>query len=239
MQIRWQVENDPYCIRILEKHWPSVKRYGDIQDVKWTEVEPVDLICGGFPCQPVSLAGGRKGDKDERWLWPEFLRAIREVRPRYALVENVPGLLCIHEGRLARRVFGNLAEIGYDAEWDSFPASAIGAHFRGERVFIIASRSPTDCLRRKGDWQNPVGKSFSRAQFEGLVQHEIQVCVPAGKHKRVSDGISNRMDRLKAIGNAVLPQVSEQIAMCIIEAEEKMINSQNGGKCENNPGENA
>src|SRR4030042_87214 len=138
MRVRWQVEIDPYCIRVLEKHWPNVKRYGDIRELKWSEVEPVDLICGGFPCQPVSVAGARKGDKDERWLWPEFLRAIREVRPRYALVENVPGLLSTDDGRLARGVFGDLAEVGYDAEWGIVSAADVGAPHRRQRIFIVA-----------------------------------------------------------------------------------------------------
>lgn len=219
MQVKWQVEIDPYCNRVLEKHWPTVKRYRDIRDIDWAEVEPVDLVCGGFPCQPVSCAGARKGDKDERWLWPEFFRAIREVRPRYALVENVPGLLSIDDGRLARGVFGDLAEIGYDAEWGTIPASAFGAHFRGERVFIIASSPPTDCFRRKGKWACPLRTPFGRAEFERLVQCELQLCVPAGKHGRVSDGISNRMDRLKAIGNSVVPQVAEYIGRLIVEAD--------------------
>jgi len=138
MQVKWQVENNPYCIRVLAKHWPSVKRYGDIKQIKWSEVEPVDLICGGFPCQPVSVAGARKGDKDERWLWLEFLRAIREVRPRYALVENVPGLLSTDDGRLARGVFGDLAEIGYDAEWNIVSAADVGAPHLRKRIFIVA-----------------------------------------------------------------------------------------------------
>ena len=137
MQIRWQVEIDPYCIRVLEKHWPNVKRYEDIRGIKWNEVEPVSLICGGFPCQPVSVAGARKGDKDDRWLWPEFLRAIREVRPKYALVENVPGLLSTDDGRLARRIFGDLAEIGYDAEWNIVSAADVGAPHLRKRVFIV------------------------------------------------------------------------------------------------------
>jgi len=138
MQVKWQVENDPYCIRVLEKHWPSVKRYGDVREIDWKAVEPVDLICGGFPCQPVSVAGSRKGDKDERWLWPEFLRAIREVRPKYTLVENVPGLLSIDDGRLARRIKGDLAEQGYDSEQGCVSAQDVGAPHLRKRIFIVA-----------------------------------------------------------------------------------------------------
>jgi hypothetical protein len=90
MEVRWQVEIEPYCNKVLAKHWPNVKRYGDIKSIDWTEVEPVDLICGGFPCQPVSLAGKRLAQEDERWLWPEVDRCLRALRPRYALLENVP-----------------------------------------------------------------------------------------------------------------------------------------------------
>lgn len=90
---RWQVEYEPFCQRVLAKHWPDVTRYGDIHDVDWSTVEPVDLVAGGFPCQPVSFAGRGEAQGDARWLWPEFLRCIRAVRPSYVLVENVPGLL--------------------------------------------------------------------------------------------------------------------------------------------------
>ena len=92
--ISWQVEIDPYCQRVLAKHWPNVTRYGDITAMDWTTVQPVDLLCGGFPCQDLSFAGKRAGiDGARSGLWSEYVRAIRHLRPRYVLVENVPGLL--------------------------------------------------------------------------------------------------------------------------------------------------
>lgn len=93
MKIVWQVEIDPFCLRMLEKHWPEVPKYGDIRQLTGEELEEVDLIAAGFPCQPVSVAGKKRGTEDERWLWPEAARIIRMVRPKYVLVENVPGLL--------------------------------------------------------------------------------------------------------------------------------------------------
>jgi DNA-cytosine methyltransferase len=96
----------------------------------------VDLLAGGFPCQPFSNAGKRRGVEDERWLWPEFARLIGELRPRYVLVENVPGLLARHGGM--GRVLGDLATLGYDAEWDSIPAAAVGAPHLRYRVWIVA-----------------------------------------------------------------------------------------------------
>jgi len=133
---RWQVEIDPFCNRVLAKHWPDVPRYGDIRAIDWSGVERVDLLAGGFPCQPVSVAGKQLAQADERWLWPEFARAIRELRPRLVLVENVPGLLGAHGG--FGDVLGDLAALGYDAEWDCIPAAAVGAPHLRYRVYVVA-----------------------------------------------------------------------------------------------------
>jgi DNA (cytosine-5)-methyltransferase 1 len=135
-ECRWQVEWDEFCQHVLAHHWPDVPRYGDISAVDWAGVEPVDLIAGGFPCQPFSLAGQRRGKDDVRWLWPEFATAVRLLRPRHVLVENVPGLLAGHGGM--GDVLGDLARLGYDAEWDSVPAAAVGAPHLRYRVWIVA-----------------------------------------------------------------------------------------------------
>jgi DNA (cytosine-5)-methyltransferase 1 len=217
MQVRWQVENDPYCIRVLEKHWPSVKRYGDIRDVKWSEVEPVDLICGGFPCQPVSCAGLKKGSKDERWLWPDFFKAIREIRPKYAFVENVPGLFSTNRGMFAREVFGDLAEIGYDAEWESIPASAIGSPQTRERCYIVAY--PNDDRPSKDVFQQRKVESFGPALCEISREAQRSWSQREPPIPGVAYGIPDRVDRLKCLGNTVVPEVAEFIAKLIIERE--------------------
>lgn len=136
MTVAWQVESDPWCQQILAKHWPHVAHYGDIHTVDPSDLEPVDLICGGFPCQPVSLAGLRKGVDDERWLWPEMHRIVSHLRPRWVVVENTPGLLASWGG--FGDVLGDLAACGYDAEWESVPAAAVGAPHRRDRVFVVA-----------------------------------------------------------------------------------------------------
>ncbi len=133
-EVKWQVENDEWCTRVLAKHWPNVPKYGDIKEVSGYDLEEVDLIAGGFPCQPVSLAGKREAEADLRWLWPEFLRIVSEVRPRFVLVENVPGLLT----KGMARVIGDLSSCGYDTEWDCIPAAAVGAPHLRLRVFIFA-----------------------------------------------------------------------------------------------------
>ena len=135
MECAWQVENDDYCQRVLAKHWPNVPRYGDIKEVDFARLEPVELLAGGFPCQDLSYAGKGLGLSGARsGLWSEFKRAVRVVRPRYVLVENVPGLL----GRGMGAVLGDLASLGYDVEWESIPAAAVGAPHLRWRVFVVA-----------------------------------------------------------------------------------------------------
>src|SRR5215831_9561802 len=133
--IRWQVEIDPFCRRVLAKHWPDVQRFEDVRTAGAHNLSVVDVLCGGFPCQPHSLAGRRGGSQDERDLWPEFARLIRELRPRWVVAENVPGLLSSDAGRFFGNILRDLAESGYDAEWDCLPASVFGAPHRRDRIW--------------------------------------------------------------------------------------------------------
>jgi DNA (cytosine-5)-methyltransferase 1 len=131
----WQVERDPYCQRVLAKHWPDAVRHEDVCAVGAANLAPVDLICGGFPCQDISNAGKRAGIDGERsGLWREYARIVRELRPRYVLVENVAALL----GRGLGVVLGDLAACGYDAEWSVLSAQNVGAPHLRERLFVIA-----------------------------------------------------------------------------------------------------
>lgn len=132
--VAWQVECDPFCRRVLARHWPDAERFEDVREVGAANLAPVDVIAGGYPCQPFSQAGRRKGQHDERHLWPEFARVLRELRPRFAVLENVSGHLSLGFGD----VLGDLAEIGYDAEWSCVRASDVGAMHRRERLFAVA-----------------------------------------------------------------------------------------------------
>lgn len=133
-------EIDPYCCEVLKKHWPDVPNLGDITKIDWNGVPPVDVICGGFPCTDVSVAGKQKGIKDDTrsGLWFYFRDAISVLRPRYAIIENVAGIFSSNHGRDFARVLSDLAEIGYDAEWACVSAASVGAHHKRERVFIVA-----------------------------------------------------------------------------------------------------
>lgn len=130
----WFCEWDEAPSKILNHHWPHVPNLRDVTQVDWSQVEPVDIITGGYPCQPFSQAGLRKGTNDDRHLWPHILKAIRILRPRYAVFENVAGHLTLGFGT----VLADLAEIGWDAEWTTIRASDIGAPHHRERLFILA-----------------------------------------------------------------------------------------------------
>ena len=135
MSCQWQVEIEDYPTKILEKHWPEVHRERDIKECSGENLEPVDLICGGFPCQDISVAGTGAGLAGERsGLWYEMHRIISDVKPRWVIVENVAALL----SRGMDVVLRDLSQIGYDCEWHIIPASAVGAPHRRERVWIIA-----------------------------------------------------------------------------------------------------
>src|SRR5574343_884793 len=135
MRVAWQSEIDPYASAVLKKYWPLVPNHGDIRGITGDSVEWVDVLCGGFPCQDISNAGKRAGIDGERsGLWAEYARVIGELRPRYVIVENVSALL----GRGLGRVLGDLAALGFDAEWHCIPASAVGAPHRRERICIVA-----------------------------------------------------------------------------------------------------
>ena len=132
-EVAWQAEIDPHARAVLAHHWPGVHCYKDVREIDGSAVR-VDLVCGGFPCQPHSLAGKRRGTSDARWLWPEFCRIVREVRPSFVFVENVPGL---RTSGLSV-VLADLAALGFDAEWGCFSAAEVGAPHRRVRLHILA-----------------------------------------------------------------------------------------------------
>ena len=212
MECRWQVEIDPYCTKVLERHWPHVKRYGDITKIGGGELEPVDLVAGGFPCQDVSFAGtgaGLAGDRSG--LWFEMLRIIRNIRPGYVLVENVAALLVRGMGR----VLADLASIGFDAEWDRLPAGHFGAPHERERIFILAYPNESNGAARMGNlknWQRPIfaGRDIPRLPFWLQAADSfigVDDGIPVGAYRHCGGGV----------GNSVAPPVAEWIGRRIIE----------------------
>ena len=133
----FQVEIDDYCQKVLAKNFPNVKRYGDIKEFKG-ECGSVDILTGGFPCQPFSHAGKRKGESDDRYLWPEYLRIIREIQPTYVVGENVAGLVSMEDGKTLNGIFTDLEGEGYTVESFIIPACGVGAWHRRDRIWIVA-----------------------------------------------------------------------------------------------------
>jgi len=210
-----QVEIDEFCQKVLAKHWPDVPRIADVHDVLSTNVPATDMLVGGFPCQPVSVAGKQLGTEDERWLWPEFERIISVVRPRYVLLENVPGLFV----RGFSDVLNGLAALGYDAEWSTVSACSVGAPHKRERVFIIANDGGK---RVQGDEPRKVQRFPAFSWCEDVGGAEVfrdRPDLPPPLFRGTRDGIPDWMDRLKGIGNAVVPQVAELIGHRLMELE--------------------
>lgn len=150
--VAWQCEIDPWCRRVLAKHWPEAERFDDVRTIR---PRATDVICGGFPCQPFSVAGKQRELADERWLWPEFARVIDEAKPSIVVAENVPGL----RARGLRPVLADLASLGFNVEWHHFRASDIGAPHERNRVWIVATHPDRVDVRQQPGW---LGRSIER-----------------------------------------------------------------------------
>ncbi|WP_273483652.1 DNA cytosine methyltransferase [Desulforamulus ruminis] len=176
-----QCEIDEYCMKVLELLFPYAERWRDIRDVTRESVSArgirrIDLLSGGIPCQPHSVAGKRGGSSDERDLWPEFARLIYELGPRWVLVENVPGLLTSDSGRFFGRILRDLAQMGYDAGWCVYGADAVGANNKRERLFIMAhsqcpERWPGESSRNESNGEN-AGREKAPSGFGASGQND-------------------------------------------------------------------
>ena len=242
-------EQDVYCGKVLKKNFPDVPIYPDIKELRGEWFQDIDLITGGFPCQDISVAGKGAGiDGDRSGLWSELCRIISEVRPRYALIENVPML--IHRG--LERVLCDLAEIGYDAEWQVIGADNVGARHKRKRIWIVAYPGH---LRGRHDECGDVGLRSGKqaetaignaSQFEvagpGKEPKTMAYTQHAGRHDtgtvphtderigniwtvepdvgRVANGVPKRVDRLRGLGNAIVPQIAVLIMQMIKDDNE-------------------
>ncbi len=210
--IRWQVEIDPWARAVLAKHWPTVPKYPDVREVGAHSLEPVAVLCGGFHCQDISLAGKGAGIEGQRsGLWAEYARLIGELRPRYVVVENVAAL----RTRGLDRVLGDLAACGYDAEWDCIPAAAVGAPHRRDRLWLVA-------YPHQQRTQVPPGRGHAAVQVfgggdaAGSLGDWSDWWAAEPNVGRVVDGLPQRVDRLRGLGNAIVPQIAKWIARRIL-----------------------
>jgi len=254
-------EIEPYCQKVLKKHWPNVPIFDDIRKLKGTDIGTVDIITGGYPCQPFSVAGKQKAEQDPRHLWPEYFRLIQELRPTWVIGENVSG----HIKLGLDSVLEDLASEGYSTRTFSISASSIGANHKRERIWTVANTDSND--RRSRNSSEPQGwqtwmehKSSSSRQFinkpnsyvadtnkervfsskiardngkdkQKSNDEHIRRCSTAFRGKvlqgnwsveprvgRVAHGIPKRVDRLKTLGNAVVPHIPYYIGQAIVES---------------------
>lgn len=244
-------EIDPYAQKVLKRKWPGVPIYEDVRRITADRLVSdgigVDVITGGFPCQDISTAGTKSGlDGDRSGLWSECARLLGDIRPRYAIFENVTNLLTGDRGDWFKRVLWDISSVGYDAEWHCIPASAIGAVHHRDRVWILAY--PNERGLEKHGYSEPDeffinGETFPDPSSEGLQGGEeagnngkdrqkprnqlitrlsgIQGAVWEVEPKvgRVANGVPARTHRLRCLGNAVVPQIPELIGRQIMEAE--------------------
>ena len=245
-----QCEFADYQTKVLEKHWPDVQRWRDIRTLtkesfyERTGLRTVDVISGGFPCQPFSVAGKQKGKEDDRYLWPEMLRVIRELRPRFVVGENVPGIIKIASGQVVK----DLERAGYHVVVFNFEAAAVGAWHRRSRVFFtgIADVADTDGSGLQGrkqsetpDAAEDAGEQPSRGPAgecsEAVYDAMCSGCAGDARWGqsqeladghcwaaepdvgRVAHGVPARVDRLKCLGNAVVPQQAYTIFRALKE----------------------
>jgi DNA (cytosine-5)-methyltransferase 1 len=214
MVCRWQAEIDPFCRKVLEKDWPKVRRYEDVKGID-EGCERVDLIAGGFPCQDISYAGYGAGlDGDRSGLWWEFARVIRILGPSLVIVENVAALL----NRGMGDVLGTLSSLGYDAEWSVVSACSVGHTHMRRRMFIVAHANGVDGrprvwnLEQRRKWKVSQVDSFARTRAD----QKARLANPSELY-RGADGVPFGMDRNRAIGNSVPPQVAEWIGRRIMQ----------------------
>ena len=214
MHCEWQVEINDYCTAILERQWPDVPRVRDVRDAGRHNLAPVDVVAGGFMCTDISNAGARAGLDGERsgGTWREMVRVVRDLRPRYVLVENVAALL----GRGMGVVLGDLAQIGYDAEWSVLSACAVGASHTRERLFIVAYAHGERFDGRRGGGPGAEGAPQGTTRVRASHLPEANAADPTADGRagepgvgRMAHGVPAWSHRLAALGNAVVPACAE------------------------------
>ena len=216
-------DNEPYAQAVLKKHWPEVPCHKDIREVRGDLYAGVTLLTGGFPCQPFSVAGKQRGKDDNRYLWPEMLRVIREARPAWIIGENVAGIVNL----ALDTVCADLEAEGYEVEPIIIPACAVDAPHRRDRVWVIA-RNVANAKGEQSSSNNHRGKQRKTCQTEQS-QFRRSDCWELQRSNwttepgvgRVANGVSNRTHRLKGLGNAIVPQVAYQIIKGIKEVMEQ------------------
>jgi DNA (cytosine-5)-methyltransferase 1 len=254
---------EKYCLQVLEKRFPGVPRYTDIKELNYDKIKsdglfPIDIITGGYPCQPFSVAGRKKGEEDPRHLWPEMFRLVQELRPSWVIGENVSG----HIKLGLDTVLKNLESEGYSARTFSISASSVGANHQRERVWIVANArqhergfqpsgnqegigprtfektkrsSATNKTSRSGTRKETLADTNSERGRSWETRHKDAENVGQSSRSeeaynwwdiepnvgRVAHGVPKRVDRLKSLGNSLVPHIPYYIGLSILRTYEK------------------
>jgi DNA (cytosine-5)-methyltransferase 1 len=224
-------DNEPYAQAVLKKHWPEVPCHKDIREVRGELYTGVTLLTGGFPCQPFSDVGRKRGQADDRYLWPEMFRVICEARPSWVLGENVAGI----KNMALDQALSDLEGKDYEVQSFVIPACAVNAPHRRDRVWICAMDVAESKSLRIGRRSGQGGERWGGGR---MVQKEQEGCEMGSEAEgccsgigewseesessicRILDGVSNRVDRCHALGNAIVPQVAAEIIRCINQVME-------------------
>lgn len=212
-------ESDPFCQRVLRKNFgEDIIIHDDIKKMDGTFYrERISIVSGGFPCQPFSIAGKRRGTTDDRHLWPEMFRIINEIRPHYILGENVINF----KSMALDTMLIDLESIGYEVQTFDIPASAVQLPTMERHLWIVASRNckrSQRCIDLPVSWQCEIPREFQRdnsREFERWAVSEARVC-------RVDERIPHRVDRIRTLGNAIIPQVAYIIFSAMKSMEENI-----------------
>lgn len=230
-------EIDPFCQKVLKKHWPESKIYNDVKTLKTDELGRIDLLTGGFPCQPFSVAGKQGAQDDDRHLWPAMFRIIKECRPSWVVGENVAGIIELG----LEQVCADLEGEGYEVWPIVIPACAVNAPHRRDRVWIIAhsnserlqeawseqqaardyrhdnqrSTPNSDSKRQQRGEERSKKRGDCEKQFERFCNYYDWQNLPKPGISRGDDGLSRRLDRTKSLGNAIVPHVAYEIIKLI------------------------
>lgn len=215
-------EIEPYCQKVLHKHWPDVPIHSDIKQLRGEDIGPVDIICGGFPCQPFSTAGRSytKGREDDRFLWPEMLRVIEELRPPWVVGENVANF-----GRMELdNTLNDLENADYETTTFDISAFSVGSKHPRERLWIIC-HARSESMHETSKQTLPISAERETRRDNRAINRQI---IPGPNWEegpsrvlRVADGLPSDMDRRRALGNAIVPQIAYQILKSIVQIERR------------------
>lgn len=215
-------EIDDYASRVLQRHWPTVRNYGDVRGLPHLSAW---LLTAGVPCQPASVAGNRRGAEDDRWLWPQTLTVVGQGAYEWLLFENPGGILALNGGLEFERICVALECLNYSIQPFAVPACAVGANHRRQRIWILAHANSNGVERRSnGSAASGNGPRWQGSQAHLFAQKEFAAGFESGRESeliRADARLSNWTHRVRCIGNSICPQVAYQLIKRMIEAEEK------------------